>query len=58
MTKKDYIAIAAVIKAALDRGEDWNTVVGITSDIVETFEADNPRFNRTVFLTACGLAPV
>ena len=67
MTKKDYEAIAKVIEdqtavaAELrELGEftmgvaKHQTACDIARDLAAIFEADNPRFDRAVFLTACG----
>lgn len=68
MTRKDYIAIAAALsleRPALtleqyamapdwDRGtfDEWNTIVLRFAGMLA---ADNPRFDRAKFLTACGV---
>jgi hypothetical protein len=56
MTRKDYIAVAAVFKAkrpnyigALDT---WQAVVDATADV---FKADNPAFDHRIFRIACGM---
>jgi len=55
MSRKDYIALAAIIKAhlqvtSLDRG--------ILSSVAEAIAVqcgrDNPRFDRMRFMRACG----
>ena len=68
MTKKDYILIAAAVKAGTalwaapeDRKDpDVATYLGAVSDvasaIADALERQNPRFDRTRFLTACGVA--
>lgn len=48
MTRKDYIKIAAIIKA---RGAD----VDLANDFADLLEDDNERFDRERFLTACGV---
>jgi hypothetical protein len=48
MTKKDYERIALAIKENTEP-------VALVYHLMEIFEADNPRFDRTKFLTACGL---
>lgn len=56
MTQKDYIVLAAAIRkefvvasvaeqAILDR---------LIQRIADTLANDNPRFNRTLFMRACG----
>lgn len=66
MTSKDYEIIAGVLKFAKDRADYWEKV-GTTvedymppiystiRDMVEALEHDNPYFNRSTFLKACGL---
>lgn len=69
MTKKDFEATAAIIKGRFeflgkanggmgtidfDRGFSLATEM-IANDFAEHFEEVNPRFNRKMFLDACGL---
>lgn len=53
MTKKHYIMIAARIKAQ----RVLSPLVADTLAVLlaDDFAADNPRFNRPVFLAACGV---
>ena len=57
MTKKDYIAIADCILSA--RNECCKTAPlalnMVVSYLVDKLAADNPRFDRARFLTACGV---
>jgi len=57
MTRKDYILIAAALKAAYD--ETYHTVhAGIDAAAVALADAlgrDNPRFDRERFLKAAGV---
>jgi hypothetical protein len=63
MTKKDYIAIAAAIKAARadvttkePRYSQRDMLDGISlavEHVADVFAADNPRFDRARFLAAC-----
>lgn len=64
MTRKDYIAIAAVFaqKRAEIRSDDRSFALGAKSEnfaiacsLADVLAADNPRFNRTTFLLACGV---
>ena len=48
MTKKDYIKLAELIKQGLDP-------VQFAYELCKILENDNPRFNETTFLKACGL---
>ena len=56
MTRKDYKLIASVIKKHRDESL---TAKGEFAEMVESFcqelKAQNPRFKREVFETACGL---
>lgn len=52
MAKKDFIAIAAVLKT-FDRADNhWLLCLAF----VVRFSQINPRFNPTRFATACGLS--
>jgi hypothetical protein len=66
MTKKDYILIAAALhrgKPATQEGVPCNTYTSIACNtytniathIATALATDNPRFNRSRFLEACGL---
>jgi hypothetical protein len=56
MTRKDYVATAEILK-------NWfynhpvNTLdfEDLCGEFADMFEADNPNFNDTKFLVACGL---
>jgi hypothetical protein len=56
MTKKDYELIAGNIKA-ISKWQDIKpaTALLIASMFAEDLETTNPRFNRDLFLTACGV---
>lgn len=61
MTKKDYIAIAKIIKENSDYhdpddGESNTkciTVKTLTNELSKLFAADNPHFNKDKFIKAC-----
>ena len=55
MTKKDYIAIAEIIKTKLDQDEITETslIFKFIQSMADYFEQDNPRFNRGKFIHAC-----
>jgi hypothetical protein len=65
MSKKDYNAIAAVIKKEydsipLDSGSPTNTSAALTIHstalhLAELFAAGNPNFNVNYFMIACGV---
>lgn len=68
MTKKDYIKVAEAFNNLFDSNimdisTDSNFIAGMARGIVDSaeamadvFAADNPRFNRNLFLTACGMS--
>lgn len=59
MTKKDYIAVAKVIhKAVWTTGTDLPTITQIVGDLAVVFAANNPRFDRARFMSACFDYPV
>ena len=56
MTKKDYELIAGNIKTI----SNWQDIKPTTALLIalmfaEDLETTNPRFNRELFLTACGV---
>ena len=54
MTKKHYEAIAAIIGQAATYPKH-NHLWMIREDLADYFATDNPKFNRTRFLQACGI---
>jgi len=57
MTKKDYIAIAAVINR-VHQAFDWDpaaqdAITSITDGLCRMLATDNPRFDRDRFMKAC-----
>jgi hypothetical protein len=58
MTRKDYILIAEAIATAR-KVEQGDTVLVSVAHLANTLatelEIDNPRFNREIFLKACGV---
>lgn len=57
MSRKDYILIATVIKMTLlDQAKP--TIVDVTINLADAFEAENPRFDRKKFyMAALGWIP-
>ena len=53
MTRKDYELIAEVIATAWHGSED--TQADLSHKMADALEGTNPRFNRELFLTACGV---
>lgn len=57
MTKKDYVAIAAAVKASghyVDNAELVLTEVAF--NLADVLAKDNPKFDRTRFLETCGVS--
>ncbi len=57
MTRKDYELIAATIKPIYENSglNDQLAVKAVAQDLATAFEGDNPRFNRVIFMAACGM---
>lgn len=57
MTRKDYVLIAGVIKGAVMRTEYYKEIKFtefIAEQLAKSFKLDNPRFDKTKFMQACG----
>lgn len=60
MSRKHYVAVAEAIRnevMALKVADNWDgidTAYTITKVIADVFGADNERFDRDRFITACG----
>jgi hypothetical protein len=59
MTRKDYVLIADTLANLMsdfnNGGEDFVSLSLVAQELADTLEADNPRFDRERFLTACGV---
>ncbi len=57
MTRKDYEKMARMIRQHRqdDDGTNSGTIASIADSLACICEADNPRFNRGAFFTACGM---
>ena len=61
MTRKDYIALAAIIKNNHDvkiiSPNNFRFVIksDFINDLTAYLQKDNPRFNRSKFIAACGI---
>jgi hypothetical protein len=65
MTRKDYVMIAGIIKdcnliPTLNKNKENGLIQAdmlftVASQLAYKLEQDNPRFDRKMFLTACGL---
>ncbi len=58
LTRKHYKAIAAIVKDCTKTTDDAVTYVSssqLCHELADYFAADNPRFDRERFLTACGI---
>lgn len=58
MTRKDYIQISSVFRAEmLESGQDIfarKALARVALTLCDTMKRDNPRFDKTRFLQACG----
>ena len=54
MTKKHYEAIAKEL-LFYNAGRDKQVIERIANSFADYFEQDNPRFDRSRFLEACGI---
>ncbi len=65
MTRKDYVMLAGIIKdcnliPTLNKNKEEGLIQAdilftVASQLAYKSEQDNPRFDRTKFLTACGV---
>jgi hypothetical protein len=62
MTRKDYELIAGILKGAHNYEATFNdnekgakAIEGITHTFASMLATTNPRFNRELFLDACGV---
>jgi len=60
MTKKHYIAISEIVKGTAQHDTKYTeqTIKAfkiLTYQLADYFATDNPKFNRKMFLTACGI---
>lgn len=68
MTRKDYVAIAAIIRNVIDRTKGFTTKSGaainysglaaaeeVARQLAEHMRNENIRFDREKFLSACGM---
>ena len=65
MTRKDYVLIAEAMKdsrpaANIDKGSltgmnMWSVWIETGRNIAAALQTDNPNFNRSRFLAACGV---
>ena len=56
MTKKDYIAVAMILRAGkslVERGHDAKVVLEVmTNDFIDLYAAENPTFDEKMFRKA------
>jgi hypothetical protein len=55
MSKKDYVAIAAAIRAAIASVNDREPVMAIVNAIASCMQRDTSRFDRARFVAGCGV---
>jgi hypothetical protein len=54
---KHFVAVAEIMNLfATDPHTDPDTVKAISQSLADVSQADNSRFDRARFLTACGMA--
>jgi hypothetical protein len=60
MTRKDYVATADILEVlvATVSDEDLPLVLDAVDSFADMFAKDNERFQRSVFLNACGVYAV
>lgn len=56
MTKKDFEAIAAAIRAATATTQELSAMEIVAEKIAAYCASTNPRFDTARFLAACGVA--
>ena len=55
MSRRDYVAVAAAVKAVGSTGGDTGTLVALVASLGTVFADDNPNYKHDVFVAACGL---
>jgi hypothetical protein len=57
MTRKDYVSTAEILEVLVVSvsDEDFPLVLDAVDSFAEMFAKDNERFQRSVFLNACGI---
>ena len=55
MRRQDYLRIAKAIRAAYAKRLDQEDVNVVANALADELTEDNPRFNRDMFLNACGV---
>jgi hypothetical protein len=59
MTRKDYVLIADTLANLMsdfnNGGEDSISLSLVAQELADALQADNDRFDRERFLTACGV---
>ena len=55
MTRKDYVLIAQVIKDQHKPHNDTDTLWRVVDALADVLEEDNPNFDKSRFILACGV---
>ena len=57
MTRKDYVMLAEIINKNATSSTESTFIhfARMAEDLATELQADNPRFDRARFLTACGV---
>lgn len=62
MTRKDYVIIAETLSNLMsdfnNGGDDTVSLTLVAHELAEALASDNVRFDRSRFLTACGVKEV
>ena len=53
MTKKDYVAIAGIVKEARSKPASRTSLLAITKQLGDYLESSNPKFDKSRFFQAC-----
>jgi hypothetical protein len=56
MTKRHFEAIAAILDGVRDDYRFDGAVDAMANRMADYFKSENPRFDRDLFLAACGLS--
>jgi hypothetical protein len=54
MSRKDYVAIAAILDSARSEYGSSPVLDDIVKELASLFARDNPAFDRSRFIEACG----
>lgn len=61
MTRKDYKLLAEAIKHVVnvfDRSQERTAIIAVVDALGIVLKRDNPNFNSSTFIDACGLGEI